>query len=266
MIPYWVDQAKEALNRRQLTYALELIETHAFEPSVSDEEKLEALVIVDAVAMANVALDPLEVRARARAAASRLEQWRRRGFAEAEAFAAADAAVDLVARRRAEARVREEQARAREEEAVRAADLALKRSAAAKKTAARWKRERPQREAEERRIADLVGAGFRPNRAAIIAEMESGPYEVLFHGVLRRHDEVLLRRRLVELGYAEAESERVLERVIHIAPEVLAAGVDQSPAVRIQRRFEAAGGRIKIREGGRTVPLSVPPPPTESVD
>lgn len=98
-----------------------------------------------------------------------------------------------------------------------------------------------------RRLSELR-THVSPERARALAVLPEGPYSVVFHGVAKGNvDEDGLRCVLCDLGYSGTDANRVVQHVIHIAPETVAYLLEDAAAIEIKVRLERAGGKVRIK-------------------
>jgi hypothetical protein len=96
------------------------------------------------------------------------------------------------------------------------------------------------------RRADLLSAGLSEQRADAISSLPAGPYSLLITGAAAQVDTSSLDGELRRLGFDEPDL--VLERAVHIRPEVVAPGVSERAAIELKKQLEAAGARVRIEE------------------
>jgi hypothetical protein len=98
-----------------------------------------------------------------------------------------------------------------------------------------------------------------PEARAIALGLPEGPYEVALTGVRDRAGELpassLLNVQLQEeLRFERSDATSVIDRAIHIAPEVLVSGVAQDDAIKLKVHLEATGARVVIRSAAPRSP------------
>jgi hypothetical protein len=102
-------------------------------------------------------------------------------------------------------------------------------------------------ETREQRRMNLAATGLSAERVKAISALPEGRYSVLITGAVERLDRASLSSQLRRLGFDDPY--QVLDRAMHIRPELVAPGISERTAIELKKQLEAAGARVRIEEG-----------------
>lgn len=101
-------------------------------------------------------------------------------------------------------------------------------------------------ETRAQRRMTLAATGLSEERANAISSLPEGPYSVVITGAAGRLERASLSSQLRHLGFDDPD--QVLDRAMHIRPEVVAPGISERTAIELKKQLEAAGARVRIEE------------------